>query len=170
MTEDCGDHDWRRSLAGPRHEWCSRCRQRRVLVKGEWLPAPMSAPKSGQGGVRVGEQWQPVDGHPHYEVSDQGRVRSLDRKIRSRGGFRLKRGCLLKPGRTKSGHLTVAIGRGNSMFVHRLVLFAFRGPPPEGHESLHGDGDPSNNNLWNLRWGTRSENLIDRYEHERSHA
>jgi len=41
------------------------------------------------------------------------------------------------------------------------VLEAFVGPAPEGHEGLHGDGDPANNRLDNLRWGTRSENNID---------
>jgi len=50
--------------------------------------------------------------------------------------------------------------------IHRLVLFAFVGPPPsEKHECCHNDGDPSNNNLSNLRWGTKKENQADRKVH-----
>lgn len=46
--------------------------------------------------------------------------------------------------------------------IHRLVLRAFVGPCPEGMEVLHADDDPMNNNLGNLRYGTRSENQYDR--------
>lgn len=49
--------------------------------------------------------------------------------------------------------------------VHQLVLIAFAGPAPAGCEVLHNDGNPGNNRLANLRWGTRSENLYDRVRH-----
>lgn len=64
-----------------------------------------------------------------------------------------------------SGHLSVAIGKDNSRLVHVLVLEAFVGPCPDGQESLHGDGIPGNNTLTNLRWGTRTENIIDALNH-----
>lgn len=52
--------------------------------------------------------------------------------------------------------------------MHRLVLQAFVGAAPEGHECLHKDGDHSNNTLRNLRWGTRQENGHDQIRHGRS--
>jgi hypothetical protein len=49
--------------------------------------------------------------------------------------------------------------------VHHLVLEAFVGPRPAGHEAAHGDGDKTNNALANLRWATPKENAADRYRH-----
>ena len=46
VLKDCGNHDWRESMANPRIQWCSKCRQRQMLIKGRWVRAPMSAPKS----------------------------------------------------------------------------------------------------------------------------
>jgi hypothetical protein len=43
--------------------------------------------------------------------------------------------------------------------VHRLVLLAFVGPCPAGHEVLHLNHQPADNRLENLRYGTRSENI-----------
>jgi len=42
---------------------------------------------------------------------------------------------------------------------------AFVGPCPEGMECRHLDGNPGNNNLENLAWGTREENMKDRVDH-----
>jgi hypothetical protein len=117
------------------------------------------------------EVWKPVPGYEGlYEVSDQGRVRSLDRDVTqtSRRGalYTLrKKGKLLRPGRMPSGHLSVALGRGNSQCVHRLVLLAFVGPAPDKHECCHNNGNPADNRLENLRWGTRSENIKDAIRH-----
>ena len=118
------------------------------------------------------ETWRPVVGFETlYEVSDQGRVRSLDHaSVRQRRDqysgktlsyIRRHRGRMLRPGPSSSGHLSVALGRGNSRLVHALVLEAFVGPCPPGHECCHGDDVPANNLLGNLRWGTRSDNLHD---------
>lgn len=110
------------------------------------------------------ESWLSVPGYEgFYEVSDFGRVRSLPRKTRN--------GCpgrILKPG-LSSGHLTVALSidrQKKSFLVHRLVVLAFIGPPPSPeYEVCHNDGDPLNNTLDNLRWGTRSDNLLDSVRH-----
>jgi len=118
------------------------------------------------------EVWKAVVGYEgQYEVSDLGRVRSLDREMtyQRRDQYsgrdliivRKRRGCMLRPGRMPRGHLSVALGRKNSICVHVLVLNAFVGPCPPGHECCHGDDVPGNNVLGNLRWGTRSDNLYD---------
>jgi len=103
------------------------------------------------------EIWKPIPGYEgQYEVSDQGRIKSYRRR---------KEGQILRPGRMTAGHLSVSLGRRNSQCVHRLVLLAFVGPPPVCHECLHANGDPSDNRLVNLRWGTRSENIADAIKH-----
>lgn len=56
-------------------------------------------------------------------------------------------------------------GKAHNFAIHRLVLICFVGPCPDGMECLHKDGNPSNNNLDNLRWGTRLENQRDKESH-----
>lgn len=116
------------------------------------------------------EIWKPVVGFEGlYEVSDHGRVRSLDREIEcmSRWGTpvrKMMKGRLLRTPTCGSlrKHRVVSLGRGNWTFVHRLVLFAFVGPCPDGFECRHLDGDGGNNKLANLTWGSRNENIADR--------
>lgn len=111
------------------------------------------------------EKWLPVVGHEgSYEVSNLGRVRSLDRviSIKQPPWTRRKKGVLLKPGKKKSGHVSVVLGREfGSKDVHVLVAEAFLGPKPDGMECLHWDDNPENNTDTNLRWGTRRQNLHD---------
>ncbi|WP_082143830.1 HNH endonuclease signature motif containing protein [Nitratireductor soli] len=76
-----------------------------------------------------------------------------------------KRGKILHPGRMTEGHLSVALGKANSHCVHELVLLAFVGPCPPGHECRHLDGDEANNRLFNLRWDTRGNNGRDKKWH-----
>jgi hypothetical protein len=112
------------------------------------------------------ETWKAVVGFEGlYEVSDWGRVRSLDRISPKR-----RTGRILKPGTVKSGHQIVVLGRGNSRLVHALVLTAFVGPRPAGADSCHADGDAANNHLLNLRWGTRSDNVRDMMAHGRTRS
>lgn len=111
------------------------------------------------------EIWKPVFGHEgEYEVSDQGRVRSLERRVRlvtKQAGETTRRvpPRLLRPGPSRSGHLSVAIGKGNSRLVHQLVMEAFVGRCPDGCEVLHLNHDPADNCASNLKYGTRSENM-----------
>lgn len=112
------------------------------------------------------EEWRAVPGHPAYEVSNVGRVRSIDRPMLVRHptrGFvlRHKRGQILRPGTLKSGHQFVVLSGGAGRLVHALVLLAFVGPRPEGMECCHWDDNPKNNSVDNLRWGTRAENVAD---------
>ena len=123
------------------------------------------------------EQWKDIPGFEgRYQVSDAGRVRSVDRVavfpayVTKSGTLRAAsvrafKGKVLRPGPMASGHLSVALGRGNSRQVHQLVLLAFVGPCPDGHEVLHRDGVSSNNHRRNLRYGTRAENLRDDVHH-----
>ena len=56
-------------------------------------------------------------------------------------------------------------GREELNLLHRLVLENFVGPCPDGMECCHNDGNPDNNRLDNLRWGTPSENSRDKIRH-----
>lgn len=109
------------------------------------------------------EQWKDVVGFEgKYQVSDLGRVRSLDRLVPAGPGGhgrRLVKGRVLRPAPQDSGHLTVVLGRGNTKSVHTLVMRAFRGMPAPGLEVLHSNHQPADNRLANLEYGTRSQNL-----------
>lgn len=93
-----------------------------------------------------------------YRVSNLGRVIA-----RTRGSWRL-----LRPTRMQSGYYSIGITeirgeKAKTCLLPRLVLTAFRGEAPsERHTDIrHLDGDKSNNQLTNLAWGTRSENMQD---------
>ncbi len=119
------------------------------------------------------EIWKAIPGYEsQYEVSNLGRVRSLTREVICLGGktrcrhVAIRKGRLLRPGRnTKLGHVTVALGRHNTINVHRLVMLAFIGACPKGREVLHANGIASDNRISNLRYGTRSENNRDIISH-----
>lgn len=98
-------------------------------------------------------------------MSSAGEVRSLDRL--SASGNRL-RGKPLAPRTTLAGYPIADLwrdGKPQTFRVHRLVLAAFVGPCPPGMEGCHDDGDPSNNQLTNLRWDTHSANIADQVTH-----
>lgn len=106
------------------------------------------------------EREAPIPGFPGYAVTSRGRIVS-DRK-----GPRHD----LKPMIADGGHCRVCLYRGERdemerPLVHRLVLSAFDRAPLDGEQACHLDGDPTNNALWNLRWGTQSDNWIDRIRH-----
>jgi hypothetical protein len=115
------------------------------------------------------ERWLPVDGHPGYEVSDLGRVRSIDRQITqtNRWGTEMtyfRKGALRKPQRSSNGYLFVALAYGHMALIHRLVAAAF----VDGNTSLtvnHDDGDVTNNRWTNLQWMTCGANIKHSYDH-----
>jgi hypothetical protein len=56
-------------------------------------------------------------------------------------------------------------GGQRTQTVHHLVLKAFVGPPAEGQVCRHLNGQPADNRLENLRWGTPKENSQDMVRH-----
>ena len=123
----------------------------------------------------MSERWLPVIGWEGlYEVSDQGRVRSLDRVLEQTDAYgntyqRNFQGKVLRRKYCAKGPhgrwCTVMLGKGNAgrkyELIHRLVLTAFTGLCPPGMETAHNDGNPENNSLKNLRWDTHSNNQLD---------
>jgi hypothetical protein len=114
------------------------------------------------------EQWRPVVGFEgKYEVSDYGRVRSVDRLVHDRDGRRTRefRGKVLVPWQSSQyGHVSVSLSaRPGPMKrqVHVLVAEAFLGPRPDGLLVLHGPNGVRDNSVGNLRYGTPRQNLLD---------
>lgn len=115
------------------------------------------------------ERWLPVPGYEDlYEVSDLGRVRSVDRVIPRKTGLARYRGQVLKVWIRPSGYAQVVLsasGRQQSYLVHELVAAAFIGPRPGRLWVAHNDGDPSNNAASNLRYDTPTGNHGDKRAH-----
>lgn len=113
------------------------------------------------------ERWAPILGWEGlYEVSTEGRVRSIDRTVDTPTGPQMRRGRLLKLRPHSRGYTQVGLtrdGRTRVCLVHHLVLESFVGPRPRGCECRHfPDNDRTNNRLSNLSWGTSAENAADR--------
>lgn len=117
------------------------------------------------------EVWKAVpDFEGAYEVSNLGRVRSLDRVAIDRNGRPMRfRGKMLvahKGGKGFYWHVTLcAQGILATRFIHELVAFTFKGPRPPGAWIAHGDGDSDNNADSNLRHDTPAGNHADKTVH-----
>jgi hypothetical protein len=113
------------------------------------------------------EEWRSVPGFEgRYEVSNHGRVKSLPNS-RRRTELILQQGVHKRQGHriiNLTGHDGTAHFQ-KTYWVHRLVLEAFVGPAPLRMEGCHNDGDPANNHIDNLRWGTDADNQGDRIAH-----
>lgn len=124
------------------------------------------------------EEWRPVAGYEGiYEVSSQGRVRSLDRVSdvpAKHGVHRRLKGKVLKQvqERRPGGYMTVSLfknGIPTRLRVHALVCEAFHGERPKGMVTRHLNGDSTDNRPENLMWGSYEENGLDITRHGRNH-
>jgi hypothetical protein len=116
------------------------------------------------------ETWKAVPGYEGlYEVSDLGRVKSLARYVPSRWKKpRFVAERIMRSARAR--YIVVRLSRDadvKNFGVHRLVCEAFHGPPQEGMQAAHIDGNPYNNTASNLYWATPAENCADRKRHGR---
>jgi hypothetical protein len=117
----------------------------------------------------MNEEWRQVSGYDGYEVSNLGRVRSWRIGGRGNHNFRITP-RILKPGTHPDGYRQLWLSVNGVLtfrYVHHLVLEAFVGACPEGLLTRHLDGDPANNRLDNIVWGTDEENWRDQLRHGR---
>jgi len=99
-----------------------------------------------------------------YQVSNLGRVRSLDREVvNSNGIVRSLKGKVMSQS-TSGGYLQVGLNGKKCKRVHQIVAMAFLGHVPNGHVLVvdHIDENKLNNNLNNLRIVSNRENLSRR--------
>lgn len=115
------------------------------------------------------EKWLPVVGYEGaYEVSDHGRVRSLDRQVSAGNSPYWIKGLVRRTHVLPNGYEHIVLkmlGKKKNQYVHRLVAIAFCDGYEDGLEVMHADGNRLNNWASNLSWGTRSANIDDQVRH-----
>ena len=102
-------------------------------------------------------EMRPIPGWPGYQATDDGRIWSDH-----------KHGFLIGEinGKYRRHYVNITRdGRSRMRQVHCLILETFIGPCPPGMECRHLDGNALNNNLSNLKWGTKKENAQDTLRH-----
>lgn len=101
----------------------------------------------------VNEIYKPVPGHDSYEASSLGNVRYKKNNV-----YIILKKYLVK------GYFTVCVKPNNSKHkttgAHRMVALAWIPNPENKKEVNHIDGNKQNNEVSNLEWVTRKENLI----------
>lgn len=111
------------------------------------------------------EEWRKHPDYPYHEVSNFGEIR-VTVKLNK---FARDPGTILAGTYSAKGYRQVRILDKYNVpmlcWIHRLVLETFIGPAPEGLQTRHLDGNPRNNRLDNLCWGTPKENQADRALH-----
>lgn len=121
-------------------------------------------------------QYRDIPGFPGYRVGDDGSVWSCyvikrigQRRVVSDRWKKLT--PTIHRGRSEGrAYLYLNLhrdGKQTTFKVHQLVLLVFVGPRPVGFECRHLDGNPRNNYLSNLQWGTPKQNGEDRVKHKR---
>lgn len=101
-----------------------------------------------------------VNGYPGYTVDTDGNIYSYRSGSRRRLAQRDHRGYL---------HVSIKDSasppRTHKEPVHKLVLSSFVGQRQEGMVCRHLNGNPHDNRLSNLCWGTPKENVADSIRH-----
>lgn len=111
------------------------------------------------------EIWKDVIGYEGlYQVSSLGRVKKLPEPKRKdkKGRIWGRDGRMLSPGRNSKGYYSITLTKNKmpqSIKLHRLVLTHFKPNPSELPEINHIDGNKLNNNIDNLEWCTRQQNI-----------
>ena len=114
------------------------------------------------------EIWKEIPGFDGaYQVSSLGNVRSCDRIIyyrngNPRGSCKHEKGRIISQHISNSGYYNVPLRKNKIRkfyFVHRLVAQTFLDNPENKPQVNHIDGNRLNNQVSNLEWATRSENV-----------
>lgn len=108
--------------------------------------------------MKPGEWWSGNLRFPKYLVGSHGQVMSMKSKSPK----------ILSPirmGNYDGYQLSNEDGKIVKVYRHRLVAETFIGPCPDGFECRHLDGDKSNADISNLRWGSPKQNSEDKLRH-----
>ena len=118
------------------------------------------------------EQWLDIkDYEGYYQVSNYGRIKSLNRVVKNGSGYRNTGERILKQTRPKdSAHYPSVIlcknGKTKNILVHRVVAEAFIPNKDKKKTQInHKDENRLNNNVNNLEWCTPAYNIIYNNRH-----
>ena len=111
------------------------------------------------------EEWKDIKGFEgFYQVSNEGRIRSLDRIDTRKNGDKIHyKGKIIKQAENSKGYKRVCLKKNNNssvVFVHRLVAFHFVKNQDESKNTIvnHLDSNFRNNKADNLEWTTLKGN------------
>lgn len=109
------------------------------------------------------EKWKYIPGYENfYQISNMGRIKSLERKVKCKNGYRTVKERILKPVKVGVGYLMVPLNKDGKIklyLIHRLVAYSFI-----QNDSLfktdinHKNEIKSDNRAENLEWCTKEYN------------
>ena len=121
--------------------------------------------------TEINEEWRDIPGYPNYQVSNIGRVKSIERNVWNGRGYYTLSERIIKPSKDKYGYINVCIYgeyKREKIQVHRLVAKAFLENPNNLPQVNHKDECKTNNNVenleycdarYNVNYGTRNERI-----------
>jgi len=108
------------------------------------------------------EIWKDIEGFENYQVSNEGRVKSLERRVNFKNTTRLVKEKILKLANNGSGYLFVQLWKNKkptNKLIHRLVAEVFIDNPTNLPQVNHKDENKHNNKVENLEWCSSKYNM-----------